>query len=71
MLKFMNFTYICITIQNVTTSEDFVHTEMSITTTDVDGVNVCSLSFTASDMQSKRMNHNDRDKSWIVNLLHV
>ena len=48
-----------------------MNNQINTTATDVDDVNACGLSITVSDMQSKRMNCNDQDKSWIVNLLHV
>ena len=48
-----------------------MNNQINTTATDVDDVNACGLSITVSDMQSKRINCNDQDKSWIVNLLHV
>ena len=48
-----------------------MNNQINATATDVDDVHTCGLSITVSDMQSKRMNCNDHDKSWIVNLLHV
>ena len=58
-------------ISNVT-SEEHVNTKADeITTITNDDIHTHSMPLTVSDIQSKTMNCNDHDKSWIINLLHV
>ena len=58
-----------IAIQNVTTSEDYVNTEISATSTNVDYVNVYSLPIATSDTSPTRLDcYADDDKGWIVTL---
>ena len=64
------------TMQNVIsniTSEEHVNTmaDEITTITNDDDIPTHSMPITVSDVQSKTMNCNDHDKSWIVNLLHV